>query len=63
MFYPDHDTRRQLTTEKMERLADDYTRANGHGARRHGTMRMPLDLALELARRAQQWATALQPET
>ena len=63
MFYLDQDTRRQLTTDRIERLTDDYTKATGYGVRRRTSNRTPLETTLTLAQRVRHWATALQPET
>jgi hypothetical protein len=63
MFYLDQDTRRQLTTDRIERLTDDYTKATGYGVRRRTGNRTPLATTPTLAQRVRHWATALQPET
>ena len=61
MFITDHDARRQITADHIERLADDYARANYQRDER--SWRLLLDTAHELAKRARRWATRPQLET
>ena len=61
MFITDQDARRQITVDHIERLADDYTRANFQ--RNERSWRLLLDTAHELAKRARRWATQAQLET
>jgi hypothetical protein len=62
MYIPDQDARHQIATDKMERLADDYARANARPTRER--KRRPLrDLARALATRARRLAHRPQLET
>jgi hypothetical protein len=60
MFITDHDARRQITADHIERIADDYARANSQRNQRSWRL---LDTAHELAKRARRWATRPQLET
>ena len=61
MFITDQDARRQITADHIERLADDYARANFQRNQRN--WRLLLDTAHELAKRTRRWATRAQLET
>jgi hypothetical protein len=44
MIYYDHDGRRQIAAERIERIADDYARANPHHSRRRKRSRLAAGL-------------------
>ena len=62
MYIPDQDARRQISADKMERLADDHARANRQPARERN-WRPLRDAARALATRARRWAHRPQLET
>jgi hypothetical protein len=62
MLYYDHDVRRQVAADRMQRVADDYARANARRARARARRRLPLAGGMELVARAKRWALRPQPE-
>ena len=62
MYLPDQDARHQMAADKMERLADDYARANARPARERN-LRPLRHAARTLATRARRLAHRPQLET
>ena len=62
-MYYDQIARSQIAAERIERIADDYARANARRSRRRSRRLLLLAAGLELAGRARRWAArpGLQP--
>jgi hypothetical protein len=63
MMSYDSEARRMEAAARMERLADDYARANARSYRRRRRRQLPLAAGLELAERARRWASRPELQT
>jgi hypothetical protein len=61
MINYDHHIRRQIAAERIDRIADDYARANARRARQRARRRLPLAGGMELVARAKRWGLRPQP--